>query len=255
MRKSWKYLLFFMLCLVIALAVNLPVRQVLAYVQLPKTVSLGGVDGTVFHGGAQVVSIRNFPLRDVSYRFEPSCIALLKVCYRIDYEKGTARAAYDLLNGDVELSETRAEYQAIELAAYVPNMIVQPDGRLELLLDEATVIAGQPAALNGKLIWRDLGLKTGDDTLSIGDYQVDFSGSPQKYDLKLSDLDASLKADGKGSISADGQYSVNINLSSENPIDPKIRNVLDLLATKAGYNNYRVERKGRLPPNITRQLF
>jgi hypothetical protein len=255
MRKSWKYLLFFLLCLALALAINLPLRQVLPYLQLPNTVSLGGVDGSVVHGSARVVSIRNFPLRDVSYRLQPSCIALLKVCYRVDYEKGSARAAYDLLNGDVELSETRAEYQASELAALMPNMIVQPDGRLELLLDEATVIAGQPAALNGKLIWRDLGLKTGDDTLSIGDYQLDFSGSPQKYDLKLSDLGASLEADGKGFISADGQYSVNIKLSSENPIDPKIKNVLDLVATQAGYNNYRLDKKGRLPPNITRQLF
>ena len=150
---------------------------------------------------------------------------------------------------------TRAEYQAAELAAYMPNAMVQPDGRLELLIDELTLITGRPAALNGKLIWRDLGLKANDEMLSIGDYQVDFSGSPQKYDLKLSDLDASLKANGKGFITAGGQYSLEIKITSETPIDPKIRNVLDLFATKNGYNNYRLEQKGSLPPNITRQLF
>jgi hypothetical protein len=31
--------------------------------------------------------------------------------------------------------------------------------------------------------------------------------------------------------------------------------VLDLFAAKADYNKYRIEQKGRLPPNLTRQLF
>ncbi|MCP4389075.1 MAG: type II secretion system protein N [Gammaproteobacteria bacterium] len=255
MFRAWKYLLFFVLCLAIALVINLPIRQLLPHFQLPNTVTLSGVDGSVVSGRARQITINRFPLRDVSYRFAPSCIALLKICYQIDYAQGTALTAYDLLNGDVEVSESRAEYAASELAAYMPDMMVQPGGRLELLIDELTVIAGQPAALNGKLIWRDLGLQADDDSLKLGDYQVEFSGSPQKYDLKLSDLEASLKAAGKGFITADGQYSVDIKLSSDTPIDSKIRNVLDLFATKVSYNNYRLEKKGRLPPNVTRQLF
>lgn len=255
MFRTWKYLLFFVLCLAIALVINLPIRQLLPHLQLPNTVVLSGIDGSVVSGRARQISINRFPLRDVSYRFAPSCIAMLKICYQVDYAQGTALTAYDLLNGDVEVSETRAEYAASELAVYIPNLLVQPDGRLELLIDELTLIAGQPAALTGKLIWRDLGLQADDDTLTLGDYQVEFSGTPQKYDLKLNDLDASLKADGKGSITADGQYSVDIKITSDTPIDSKIRNVLDLVTAKVSYNNYRLEKKGQLPPGVTRQLF
>lgn len=255
MFRAWKYLLFFVLCLAIALVINLPIRQLLPHLQLPNTIALNGIEGSVFRGRAREVSINRFPLRDVRYRFAASCIALLKVCYQVDYAQGTAMTAYDLLNGDVEVSESRAEYAVSELAAYMPNLMVQPDGRLELLIDELTVISGQPAALNGKLIWRELGLRADDATLSLGDYQVDFSGSPKKYDLKLSDLDASLKANGKGFITADGQYSVEIKLNSDTPIDSKIRNMLDLFATKVSHDNYRLDKKGRLPPNVTRQLF
>lgn len=255
MFRIWKFLLFFFICLAVALVINLPLRQVLPHLGIPSTVSLAGVDGSVFRGRIQTVVINRFPVQDVQYRLVASCIALLKVCYRIEFERGRSRVGYDMLNGDVEVDEARAEYAVTELAAYMPKMIVQPQGRLEFLIDEATVIAGIPAAVDGKLIWRDLGVQTDGDALNIGDYQVEFSGTPQKYDFKLSDLEASLDVSGKGDIRADGQYSVDVKISSETTIDPKVKNILDLFATSVGYNNYRLENKGRLPPRLTRQLF
>ena len=255
MKKSWKYLLFFLLCLAIALVVNLPLRQVLPYIKLPNTVRLAGVSGTVVHGKAREINVNQFPLRDVSYRFKPSCIALLKLCYQVDYAQGVTEVGYDLLNGDTEVSQARVEYPATQLAGFFPNMIVQPEGRLELIVDDMAIVAGKPAAMSGKLIWRDLGMQSDEATLNIGDYQVDFSGNQQQYDFKLSDLDASLEVDGKGDVSSDGQYRVDIKISSATTIDSRVKNVLDLFATTVSYNNYRLEKTGLLPPNITRQLF
>ncbi len=255
MKKAWKYLLFFLLCLAIALLLNLPIRQVLPHIKLPNTVRHAGVSGTVVHGKAREVNLNQFPLRDVSYRFKPSCIALLKLCYQVDYAQGVSEIAYDLLNGDTEVSQARVEYPAAELARFIPNMIVQPEGRLELIVDDMAIVAGKPAAMTGKLIWRDLGMQSDEATLNIGDYQVDFSGNQQQYDFKLSDLDASLDVNGKGDINAGGEYRVDIKISSASTIDPRVKNVLDLFATTVSYNNYRLEKTGRLPPNITRQLF
>jgi len=180
---------------------------------------------------------------------------LLKICYQVDYEQGASGVAYDLLNGDTEVSEARVEYPATELALFMPNMLVQPEGRLELFVDEMAIVAGKLAAATGKLIWHDLGVQSDGAVLNIGDYQVDFSGNQQKYDFRLSDLDANLDVDGKGDIRAGGQYKVDIRISSESAIDPKIRGALDLFASKISYNNYRLEQTGQLPPNITRQLF
>ena len=92
-------------------------------------------------------------------------------------------------------------------------------------------------------------------SLNLGDYQVEFSGNQQQYDFELGDLDADLDVDGKGDIKSDGQYRVDVKISSETTIDPKVKNLLDLFATTVSYNNYRVEQTGRLPPNVTRQLF
>jgi hypothetical protein len=255
MFKFWKFILFFLLCLIVALLFNLPIQQVLPYLKLPANIQLVGVQGTVFKGTAQEIVIDQFPLRAVRYRNLPSCILLLKACYQISYERGTVQLAHDVLNGDTEVSHTRVEYPVAELVKHVPNVPVNPIGRLELVIDNLSMVQGKPTALNGQLIWRDMGIDNDGSKISIGDYQVDFTGDQQKIDFKLSDLDASLGVAGKGEVKADGQYKVDIKIEAKTGIDPKIKNVLDLFAVKGDYNKYRIEQKGRLPPNLTRQLF
>ena len=55
MLRLWKFTLFFLLCLVLALLINLPVKHVLPYVKLPQTVRLTGIDGNLFSGSIEEV--------------------------------------------------------------------------------------------------------------------------------------------------------------------------------------------------------
>jgi general secretion pathway protein N len=255
MTGLWKLTLFFLLCLVIALLVNLPMQQVLPHVKLPATVRLAGIDGTILNGTAQEVVVNNFPLRSVNYRYLPSCLPLLKLCYGITYEKGDFRVAYDLLNGDTEVSEALIEYRASELVQYLPNAPVKPAGRVQLKIDELTMLEGRMTTVNGKLIWRNLGLDDENVKVDLGDYQLDFVGDQAKYDFKINDLDASLDVSGKAEIKPDGQYSLDVRVGSENGIDPNVKSVLNLLANKTAHDKYRVQQKGRLSPAMTQQLF
>jgi hypothetical protein len=254
MLKPWQFISFFLLCLLLALLFNWPIKQVLPHLRLPGNVDLIGVQGTAIKGTARQINIEQFPLRAVSYRFLPSCTLLLKACYEINYDQGTIQFAYDVLNGDTEISDARVEYPVAELIKLLPNLPLIPVGQIELVIDDLSILQGKPTALIGKLIWRDMGLDD-DVKINLGDYQIDFSGDQQKYDFKLSDLEASLEVTGTGDVRADGQYSVDIKIAAENGIDSYVKNVLDLVATKAGYNQYRFEQKGRLPAHLTRQLF
>jgi hypothetical protein len=248
MFRVWKYTLFFLLCLVVALLFNLPIAQVLPYVKLPGSVQVSGVDGNVLKGSAAEVSVNDFPIRGIRYSYQPSCIPLLKVCYRIDYDQGQLQVAYDVLNGDTEVSKARIEYPVSSLMAYVPNALVRPVGRLQLQLDELSMMGETLVTASGELVWRDLGIDDNGIKIDIGDYQVDFSGNPKRYDFTFSDLDAALEVSGKGGISAAGQYDVDV-------IDPQVKSVLNVVAARGSDNKYRIEKKGKLPANITRQLF
>jgi len=255
MFRIWKYMLFFLLCLVVALLFNLPISQVLPHVELPRSLQVSGVDGNVLEGTAVEVRIDDFPIRRIEYRYLPSCIPMLKICYRIDYDRGQVQVAYDLLNGDSEISKTRIQYPVAELLKYVPNALVRPVGRLQLEIDDLTMLQDKLVTAEGRLIWRDMGINDDGIKIDIGDYQVDFSGNPQQYDFTVRDLDAALDVSGSGNIKAAGVYEVDVKIGSQGGIDPQVKSVLNLVAARISVNKYRIEQKGRLPANITRQLF
>ena len=108
-------------------------------------------------------------------------------------------------------------------------------------------------AVNGKLIWRNLGFDDDGSKIDIGDYQVDFSGDASAYDFTFSDLNAALDVSGDGSVSSAGVYEVDVRISAENGMVPQVKSILDLVAVRSSVNQYRIEQKGRLPANITRQ--
>ena len=256
MFKIWRFTLFFLLCLTLALLFNLPIQQVLPHVQLPPSVQLAGVDGNVLQGRAQELRINDFPVRGLSYRYMPSCIPKLKVCYHVAYDEGEIQLAYDLLNGDTEVSRSEIEYPVARLLPLMPNpLLVKPAGRLQLQIDELSMQQEKLVSVNGKLIWREFGLDDDGIKIDIGDYQVDFSGDPEKYDFVISDLDAALKVKGDGNISAAGMYQLDVRIESLGGIDPQVRSVLNLIASRSSGNKYRIQQQGRLPPNVMRQLF
>jgi len=256
MFRPWKFILFFVLCLLVALLLNLPVQQVLARAKLPASVQLGGVDGSLLQGRAETVTVNQFALHGVRYRFKPACLPLLKVCYLIDYDQGQLQVGYDLLNGDTELDRSHVEYPVAELLKRFPaSLPVKPSGSLQLEIDELSLQQDVLAAVSGRLVWRNLGVRQDDVQIDIGDYQVDFSGNPGQYDFTFSDLDAALDVSGDGRISADGQYTVDVRVAAESAVDPKVRTLLELIGKRSGVNKYRIEQQGRLPPKITRQLF
>ena len=256
MLKLWKFSLFFLLCLVVALLINLPIQQVLPYVKLPPAVQLTGIDGNLLKGKAEEVKINDFPIRGIQYRYMPSCIPLLKVCYQIDYDRGRVQVAYDVLNGDTEISRTSVEYPVARLLAQLPTPpLVIPTGRLQLEIDDMSVQQNKLVVVNGKLIWRDLGLDDNGIKIDVGDYQVDFSGDASAYNFTFSDLNAALDVSGDGSVSSAGTYEVDVRISAETGIDPQVKSILNLVAVRSSVNKYRIEQKGSLPANITRQLF
>jgi len=256
MFGSWKFVLLFLLFLALALLVNLPVQQVLARVDLPASVQLSGVGGTLFNGRVEVLTVNQFPLRGIRYNFMPSCLPLLKICYRVDYDQGRIQLAYDAVNGDSEISASRVEYPVAELLQRLPaSLPIKPSGSLVLEIDDMSLRESRLAAVDGRLLWRDLGVNQGEVQINIGDYQVAFSGDTEQYKLDFSDLDAKLAVSGDGSIGADGQYRIDVRVDGKSTIDAQVRSVLELIGKRSSGNKYRIEQQGRLPPKITRQLF
>ena len=110
-------------------------------------------------------------------------------------------------------------------------------------------------SVNGKLIWHNLGLDDDGIKLDIGDYQIDFIGDSEKYELTFSDLDADLEISGDGSISSAGNYELDLRIEAGKGIDPHVKNVLNVVARRISGNKYRLQQKDSLPAEATQLLF
>ncbi len=235
---------------------SVSVQQVLPYVRLPPSIQLAGADGTVLKGKVSELRINDFPLRGVRYRYLPSCIPMLKICYQVVYNRGEIRLAYDLLHGDSEASRGEIDYPVADLLRLLPvEAPANPSGSLQLRIDDLSMQADKLVSINGSLIWNGMGLNDTGIKIDIGDYKVDFQGDPQSYEFTFSDLNATLDVSGDGLISADGLYQVDITIENDTGIDPHVKSVLNLVATRAGVNKYRIKKKGRLSSDVKRQLF
>jgi hypothetical protein len=251
-----RYTLIFLLCMTVVMLFSVSVQNVLPHVRLPPSIQLAGVDGTVLKGKVSELRISDFPLRGVRYRYMPSCIPMLKICYHVDYNRGEIRLAYDLLHGDSEASRSEIEYPVANLLRLLPvEAPVNPSGSLQLRIDDLSMQADKLVSINGSLIWSDLGLNDTGIKIDIGDYKVDFQGDPQSYEFTFSDLNAALEVNGHGQISADGRYQVDVTIENDTGLEPHVNSVLSRVATPAGVNKYRIRQKGRLSSDVTRQLF
>jgi hypothetical protein len=235
---------------------SVPVQKVLPHVRLPPSMQLAGVDGTVLKGKVSELRVSGFPLRGVRYRYLPSCLPMLKICYHVVYNRGEIRLAYDLLHGDSEASHSEIEYQVVELLRLLPvEAPANPSGSLQLRIDDLSMQADRLVSINGSLIWNGMGLNDTGIKFDIGDYKVDFQGDPKSYEFTFSDLNAELNVSGDGQITADGRYQVDVMIENDIGIEPNVKIVLNKVAKPAGFNKYRIRKKGQLENDVKRLLF
>lgn len=255
MFSPWKLGLFFVLCLAASLAANTPAALVLPRLQLDPALRLAGVDGSVVRGRIERLEFHALALEGVRFRLRPRCLLGLELCYRLDSADGELLYAWDPLSGDATISDARLELPAAALAELGAALPLRLTGRLELELAELRLAAGRPVALDGQLVWRGMGADDGGQALRLGDYRASLSGDGEQYRAEFATLDASLRIDGDGDLRADGRYRLDLAIASEQPIDSRIKTLLELFARENGYNQYRVRREGQLPPGRLGPLF
>lgn len=253
MISLWKLTLFFLLCLTIALGLNLPLSQLLVWVKLPPEIQIQGPDGNLMKGEVDRLTLKNYPINDVSYDFQPSCLSKLQICYQVRFDQGEMDVGYSLINNQTVISDANIEFPASDIKLINPQLLVGPLGTLHLQLSRLAFIDNKPGDLEGVLVWRDLGIE--EATSNMGDFQIDFNGNQEGYTFTTKHLEAILIVDGGGQLAPDGVYSVDIGIETDSRIDPSVKYILDIAARKLAPDKYRINQKGRLPAATVRQLF
>ena len=244
MLKHWRQSLFFIHCLIFFLAANLPINLVLERIQLPQQVRVYQPSGTLFNGGFSQLQINQLSFQQLQFSWQASCLLSLQWCYRISIPEGQLLAAVNFSGQTIEVTEMDVEFPASDFVATMPNLLVNPTGRVRLQGSEITFRDSRPESVQAVMLWSDLGVEAGSDSLVVGNYLAEISGQGDRIDFILSDNSALLQASGGGSIFANGRYELDISLSSQDVIPDRLKSILELLARPAGYNQYRINQQG-----------
>jgi hypothetical protein len=252
MKKLWKPALFFVLVLLAALLINMPLAHLLGVVRMPDDIRIFQPQGSLISGRIGGIEINQFLLRDLEYEADLSCLLTLGVCYQVLNPYGSLQVRHKPLAGSTELTRVKIEYPLRDLTR-MSGVLIQPAGRLQINLDSVLIVQDKLADLNGTLVWKDAGLA--DEDINLGDYEVSVGKAEGRYDLVIEDKDAVLDITGKASLQADGKYTLDITIRTKPGLEPRVKNVLELVARNQGINQYVVRRAGSLDPALLANLM
>jgi hypothetical protein len=261
-KKILKPTLFFTFCLVIFLIINLPVGLVLKQVVLANDIKLHGVKGQITSGHIGAVYVNNFPIRDINYETDLSCLLLLNVCYQINFQNGKANISFNPLINITVIEQLDIEYSLAELAPLMNQLLVKPTGELNLKFNQinikhrvskSNVNQIKIGNIDGLVIWRNAGVEG--ENINLGDYQLGVAREDNNYRFELTDRKAIHDIDGTGRLKPNGEYWLDIKIQADSGLDSNIKSMLTLAAKKKGLNEYVIHRQGLLPPHLTNQLI
>jgi hypothetical protein len=252
MKKIWKPTLFFVTCLVVFIAINMPVVLILGQLKLPASIIFHGVTGQLNSGQIEELNANRFPIQDIRYQADLSCLFKFTICYQIDYQNGRAHVSFNLLSSKTEISELDVEYSLADLTPLMSQLLVIPTGELNLKFDQIMIDQNKIGQIEGIAIWSDAGIEG--EAINLGDYQLDINSEDKSYKVELKDNNATLDIDGNGRLNSDGQYLLDIKIVAKSSLDSGIKSVLELVAKKKGLYEYNLSRQGRLPRQFVDQL-
>jgi hypothetical protein len=241
-----------MFCLAIFLVIKLPIALILKQVELPNDIKVYGVRGQITSGHIAEAYTNNFPIRDINYEADLSCLITLHLCYQINYQNGKANISFDLLTNSTVIEQLDVEYTMAELAPLMNQLLVKPTGELNLKFIKIGLKHNKISYINGLAIWSNAGV-VGED-INLGGYQLGIVLEDDSYRLKLTDRKAILDIDGTGRLKPNGEYLIDIKILTDLGLDDKIKSMLALTAKKKGLNEYAINRQGQLPPHLTNLL-
>lgn len=193
----------------ITLLVALPARLITPL--LPATVSVGMLDGSLWHGHTDSLAVNGRHLGAVRWRLLP--LHLLRARLGVDFEltraDGQARGRLAIGLGDrVELQNLSATLPLDTLAGSVAPAAWS--GTVDANLARLALRPGTVPEIEGTLEVRDLRAPPPDGA-TIGNYRVTFdASSPQDAQLvgKLQDLEGPMQVTGAVTLTADRSYVV-----------------------------------------------
>lgn len=212
-----------------------------------EQVVLQGFRGSLWHGSADSAAVAVaggfLQLGAVQWDLSPWSLLMLSPRAEVETRWGRQTLLADVsysMDGSLRLRDASVNVPARLIRQWLP---VYLQGSLNLLAEDLSLRELRPEAGGGRLVWKDAHWIGASSSQDLGDYVMEFEVSgEQQVTGKISTLSGPVEASGTVSL-AQQQYSVDIELRSEEPISAELGSALELLAAPIE-SGYRIEFSG-----------
>ena len=243
-QKIWVAVVF-LLVLLVSVIVNMPARQLYRVIQIPPSLKVYGLSGTLVHARVAQLNIQQFTLSDVRLDWQPLCLLKAAVCYHVysDDKELQGVLQLGLFSGEMTLEQGRIVLDSQLLQQFV-TLLVKPKGSFDIELETLSMKDGKLLSLNAKINWLNAGIE-GEEQL-LGNYQALAVTTDDGFKIDLSDRDSLLKMHGEILLQWSGEYDADVKLEARPGLKPSIKSALELFAQRSGLDRYNIRKKARL---------
>ena len=248
MKVVWKPALFFVVVLIITLLVNMPVRHLVARIDVPAGVKMSQLRGNIIGGRAGSLMINKLIIRDLEYRFDSTCLLGGSLCYQLNFSGGSVLIRYFPVTASIEILQLDAEISISNLSGVTDQLLIKPSGSLHLSSPRLIFAQGKLSDIDAVVVWKEAGIEG--ENINLGDYQMNVKKAVGQYQVELVDKEAVLDVKGEGALNSDGSYSLNIDIKSISGLDAGVKSALEFITSHKSLNQYQIRWSGISDQNL-----
>jgi hypothetical protein len=221
--------LFFTLVLV----ASAPAR-LLGYVLPSGQIVMDGFQGTLWSGSASRCVLHLPPgpmhLGSVSWSLDPLSLLTFAPRLTVASEWGEQRIQGELrLRGarDLDLKDVQTRSSADLVRRFLPLAV---DGVASVQLAQLSLRDGLPYSADGRIVWQDGVFLSTSGRVPLGSYAMEFKQAEgEVLRGEVITLSGSLLVAGQMQLDR-RRYVIDLAINSDEPLDPQLKNALDLMA-------------------------
>lgn len=216
---------------------------------MPPGVQLYGVNGSVWHGQAQVAQVGRYRLAPFTWQYRPAGLLSGRLDVKVSFDSGPGHAAAVVglyRDGDVHLADVDVGLPAGELVHLFRLPIIQLAGNVTARLDSLAVESHRLDALDGTLTWDKARVLKPSDFV-LGGLEARFETKDRVIRGILRDKGGPLQVQGIVTLKPDGTYQVNADLENRDPGQPQLTRFLHGLGRPGPGGKVTVNYSGKMP--------
>lgn len=219
---------------------------------IPSDIKVGHVSGTVWNGKLSQVNYRKKPtLQRLNWKFDWLALFGLKVKANLTFDngrtvlKGVASVAYGL-SGPV-VSDLNIDMKAAQIVPYLQLPVpVTAQGKINLVIDNATQGAPYCDELDGYLVWQGALVETPMANVDLATAKVDLSCANGDLIASLTQNSDQITTNAKVVLSEGESYQLDGDVMGHKQLDPTILQALSWIGPQKDSGETILTFKGNL---------